>query len=172
MFSIDAKFLYDTVWYCTSTKIPYLIIWKVIFICKRFSDIVQVCPQWDCTERLCFVISLFLIITHERTKPFSIKKRQTVKHNDRRLTSYPWYFSSAIVFPIIANQGQIWGNIKLLVCSGVKRVFHLAVLFERTFKQKAYVIGWWCCQYMLSPSQIAFFSVRANKFAWWKTYNI
>ena len=41
--------------------------------------------------------------------------------------------------------------------------------FFRANKQKANVIGW-CGNQCLSPAnQVAFFSVRANKFAKWKT---
>ena len=31
------------------------------------------------------------------------------------------------------------------------------------------VIGWWCRQCLSPANQVAFFSVLANKFAWWKT---
>ena len=41
--------------------------------------------------------------------------------------------------------------------------------FFRANKQKANVIGWWCRQCLSPANQVAFFSVRANKFAKWKT---
>ena len=41
--------------------------------------------------------------------------------------------------------------------------------FVRANKQKANVIGWWWRQCLSPANQVAFFSVRANKFAKWKT---
>ena len=41
--------------------------------------------------------------------------------------------------------------------------------FVRANRQKANVIGWWCRQCLSPANQIAFFSVRANKFTKWKT---
>ncbi len=41
--------------------------------------------------------------------------------------------------------------------------------FVRANKQKANVIGWRCRQCLSPANQVAFFSVRANKFAKWKT---
>ncbi len=41
--------------------------------------------------------------------------------------------------------------------------------FVRANKQKANVIGWWCRQCLSPANQVAFFSVRANKIAKWKT---
>ncbi len=41
--------------------------------------------------------------------------------------------------------------------------------FVRANKQKANMIGWWCRQCLSPANQVAFFSVRANKFAKWKT---
>ncbi len=63
-----------------------------------------------------------------------------------------------------ANVRQLW-NFRWI---DLKAGFPLGE-FVRANKQKANVIGWWWRQCLSPANQVASFSVRANKFAKWKT---